>query len=256
MCQYTDRCPVHHHRPRTKCPYTPQSTARSGAARPTPVRQRTPSLPSISSSINSPRQVQPVRSEPRTPPKRSASPQKPRQVHRKDNRQKLIEGATDVTIEAGVTYLFEPDGVYEVVADHLLAKTKMRRRFGRSKDHWLCIVLNNAAHMCETGTYIDLIAQGAEQGLRTAYGMPKVVAKALAQCAANGAKLLLSPTVFGPANFPIVLRGLIALVCPNLERCPTQSDVCTTLLGPLAANSLRAAVEGPSPGAQSLPISR
>ena len=256
MCQYNDRCKVGTHKPGTKCPYTRQRRTRSGAARPTPVKKRTPSLPPVSSSISPPRNVQPARPAPRTPPKRPAPPQKPRQVHRKDNRQKLIEGATDVTIEAGVTYLFEPDGVYEVVADYLLAKTEMRRRFGRNRDHWLCIVLNNAAHMCETGTYIDLVAQGVEQGLRTAYGMPKVVAKTLAQCAATGAKHLLAPTVFGPANFPIVLRGLIALVCPNLERCPTQSDVCTTLLGPLAANSLRAAVEGPSPGPRSLPTSR
>jgi hypothetical protein len=155
----------------------------------------------------------------------------------------LIDGATDTAIEAGVAYLFERDGVYEVVADRLLAKTKMQRRFGRGRGHWLCIVLKNAAIMCDTGTYIDLVAQGVEQGLCGAYGMPKVAAKVLAQCAATGAKRLLAPTVFGPANFPVVLRGLIALVCPNLERCPTQSDVCKALLGPLAANSLRTAVK-------------
>jgi hypothetical protein len=154
----------------------------------------------------------------------------------------LIDGATDAAMETSIAYLFEPDGVYEVVADRLLAKTKMRRRFGRKRGHWLCLVLNHAAHICDTGTYIDLAEQGVEQGLRVAYDMPKPVAKTLAQCAATGAKRLLPPTVFGPANFPVVLRGLIALVCPNLESCPCQSDVCTTLLGPLVANGLRAVV--------------
>jgi hypothetical protein len=255
MCQFTNQCPVKHHRKPTACQYRAQSRTPSVASRPTSVRKRTPSLPPISSAsvtrppaATSSRSVQPAPTKNWTQPKKQpAPPPDPRQVHLKANRRKLIEAANDTAIEAGITYLFQPDGIYEVVADRLLSKTKMRRRFGPSRNHWLCIVLNNAAHMCETGTYIDLAAQGVEDGLRKAYGMPKVVARTLTQCAAVGAKLLLSPTVFGPANFPVVLRGLVALVCPNLERCPTQADVCTTLLGPLAADSLRTAAGGRGP---------
>lgn len=256
MCQYSKRCPVHRHKPTTKCDYAPDGATRSGTARPTSVRQRTPSFPPITPSVTFRPAVQPPRPERKVPLKPAARPPRAREVYRRNNRQRLIDGTTDTAMETGVVYLFEPDGVYEVVADRLLAKTKMRRRFGRSRGHWLCLMLNNAARMCDTGTYIDLAAQGVEQGLCAVYGMPKVVAKTLAQCAATGAKRLLAPTVFGPANFPVVLRGLIALVCPNLERCPTQSDVCATLLSPLAANSLRAVVEGSSPGAQSFPASR
>jgi hypothetical protein len=250
MCQYTNRCPVHRHKPTTKCQYAPDGRTRSAASGPTPPRQRTSSLSPATFRPT----VQPER------PRRDASARpvvpspKPRAVHRKNNRGKLIDGATDAAVETGVAYLFEPNGVYEVVADRLLAKTKMRRRFGRRRDHWLCLVLNRAAHICDTGTYIDLAAQGVEQGLRAAYDMPKPVAKTLAQCAATGAKRLLPPTVFGPANFPVVLRALIALVCPNLERCPCQSDVCTALLGPLAASGLRGAVEGSSTGRKPSPL--
>lgn len=192
------------------------------------------------------------------PPKRRAVPKPPpqqyqeqRQIRRKQNRQVLLEGATDAVTEAAVTYLFKPDGVYEIVADRMLSSTKLHQRFRRPRGHWLCVVLNNAAHACETGTYIDLAARGVEQGLREAYDMPRVVAKVLTQCVATSAKLLLAPIVFGSANFPIALRGLIALVCPNLDRCPIRADVCTTLLGPLVADSLRVTVEGDSPGSQS-----
>lgn len=244
MCQYTDRCPVHRHKPTTKCQYAPDGRTRSNASQSTPLRQRTPRLTPTTFRPT----VQPERPKPKMPPKLEAPPPRPRAVHRKKNRQKLIDGATDTAIETGVAYLFEPDGVYEVVADRLLAKTKMRRGFGRKRGHWLCLVLNQAAHICDTGTYIDLAAQGVEQGLRTAYDMPKPVAKTLAQCAAAGAKKLLPLTVFGPANFPVFLRALIALVCPNLAQCPCQSDVCTTLLGPLAANGLRTVVEGADAG--------
>jgi hypothetical protein len=253
MCQYTERCPVRRHKPTTKCQYAPDGRTRSNASRLAPPRQRTPSLPSTTFRPA----VQPERPKREAPPKLEAPPlPRPRAVHRKKNRQKLIDGATDAAIEACVAYLFEPDGIYEVVADRLLAKTKMRRRFGRKRNHRLCLVLNQAAHICDTGTYIDLAAQGVEQGLRIAYDMPKPVAKTLAECAAAGAKRLLPLTVFGPANFPVFLRCLIALVCPSLERCPCQSDVCTTLLGPLAANGLRTVVEGSSSEAQSPPASR
>jgi hypothetical protein len=252
MCQYTERCPVHRHKPTTKCQYAPDGRTRSDASRLAPPKQRTPSLSPATFRPT----VQPERPKREAPPKLEAPLPRPRAVHRKKNRQKLIDGATDAAIETSVAYLFEPDGIYEIVADRLLAKTKMRRRFGQKRDHWLCLVLNQAAHMCDTGTYIDLAAQGVEQRLRAAYDMPKPVAKTLAECAAAGAKRLLPPTVFGPGNFPVVLRGLIALVCPNLERCPCQSDVCTTLLGPLATNGLRTVVEDASSGAQSRPASR
>jgi hypothetical protein len=252
MCQYTDRCPVRHHRPGTKCPYTRHGRSRTTSARSRSGRYRTPSIPAMGSTRN----IQPE------PPIRKAVPKRPyqhyqeqRPIRRKQNRQVLLEGATGAAAEAAVTYLFKPDGVYEVVADRLLNSTKLHRRFGRARGHWLCVVLNNAAQACETGTYIDLVARGTEQGLREAYGMPRVVAKVLTQCIATSAKLLLAPTVFGPTNFPTALRGLIALVCPNLDRCPTRADVCTTLFGPLVADSLRAAVGGDSPGPQSRPAS-
>ena len=252
MCQYTDRCPVRHHRPGTKCPYTRHGGSQSTSARSRPGRYRTPSLPAMGSTRN----IQPE------PPKREAVPKRPpqqyqeqRRIRRKQNRQVLLEGATDTVTEVAVTYLFKPDGVYEIVADRLLNSTKLHRGLGRPRSHWLCVVLNNAAQACETGTYIDLAARGAEQGLREAYGMPRVVAKVFTQCVATSAKLLFAPTVFGPANFPTALRGLIALVCPNLDRCPTRADVCATLLGPLVADSLRVTVEGDSPGSQSRPAS-
>jgi hypothetical protein len=247
LCQYTSRCPVGQHRPGTICPYA----GRQRGTQSIPNMNRTPKP----SWRDSPRNVPSRRPERRTAPKRPPQRQEPRRIHRNQNRQALLESTTDAAAEVAVTYLFKPGGVYDVVADRLLDKTKMQRRFGRSRGHWLCVVLNDAARSCETGTYIDLVAQGVEKGLREAYGMPRVVAKVFAQCAGTSVKLLLAPTVFVPSNFPIVLRGLIALVCPNLERCPTQADVRTALLSPFVADSLRLAVAGASPGSQSRPAS-
>lgn len=197
MCQYNDRCPVHRHKVGTKCRYAQQPRTRSRAVRPTPVRRRTTTLPPISSSVRTPRSFQPIPPERKALPTPKAPPPKPRGVQREKNREKLIDGATDTTIEVGIAYLFEPDGPYEVLADRLLAKTKMRRRFGRRRDHWLCIMLNEAAQLCDTATYIDLVAQNVEKGLCTACGMPRVVAKIFIQCTAAGAKRLLAPTIFG-----------------------------------------------------------
>jgi hypothetical protein len=240
VCQYTSRCPVGRHRSGTVCQYAHR-------------RHRTPSI-SVRYTISSPPRLGPSRNVPSQLSERRTAPQRPppppprqeqKRARRDQNRQVLLGSTTDAAAEIAVTYLFQPSGVYEVVADRLLDKTKTQRRFRRPKGHWLCVVLNDAARSCETGTYVDLAARGIERGLREAYGMPKVVANVLAQCAATSAKLLLAPTVFGPTNLPIVLRGLIALVCPDLDRCPTQADVCTALFGPLVADTLRLAVERP-----------
>jgi hypothetical protein len=242
MCQYDVRCPVGKHRKRSACEYLRESDTRSRVSRQVSPGQRAPRVPPATFRPA----AQPQLPKPTVAPGTVTPPPKQQVGRRKNNRKILLHDGSDATIQAGVAYLFDPRSVYEVVADLLLAKTKMRRRFGSGRGHWLCLVLNRAARICDTGTYIDLAAQDIEQGLRARYEMPKPVAMTLAQCAAVGAKRLLSPTVFGPANFPIVLRGLIALVCPNLERCPCQSDVCTTLLGPFAAKSLRDVVGGPS----------
>lgn len=242
LCQYTDRCPVRHHKPGTKCKYTRNPRTRSNPARSSSNRYR-PSNPPPVRSVYNVEPESPARNTPNYP-----SRQKSRRVHHDQNRQTLTDGMIDAVTEATVTYVLQPDGVYELVADHLLSRTRAHRRFKHPRGHWLCVVLNNAARSCETGTYIDLVSESVEKGLCEEYGIPRVVAKVLTECAAASAKLLLAHTVFGPANFPTVLRALIALVCPNLDRCPTQGDVRTALLGPLAAKSLRAAVVGPSPG--------
>jgi hypothetical protein len=236
VCQYNSRCPVGHHKRRENCRYA-NRRHRSPSI---PGEYSTPSLP----RLGSPRNVTSKPPERGTAPKRSPQYQEERRVHRYQNRQILIESTTDTATEVAVTYLFQPGGAYEIVADRLLDTTRPERKFKRPSGHWLCVVLNDAARSCETGTYVDLAAKGIEQGLRKAYRMPRVVARVLADCAGTSAKLLLASTVFGSANLPIVLRGLIALVCPNLDRCPTQADVRTALLGPLAADSLRRAVAG------------
>ena len=129
MCQYSDRCPVRHHRPGTKCPYTRHGRSRSASARPRPVRSSLPRVQSI-------RNIQPE------PPKRIAASKRPprqreehRRTRRERNRQVLLEGAASAASEAAVTYLFKPNGVYEVVADRMLNSTKLHRRFRRARGH-------------------------------------------------------------------------------------------------------------------------
>lgn len=243
MCQYNDRCPVGRHRPGTKCPYTRNPRSRSAPTRPALSRSRIPSSP----PVHPPRYAELKSPRIRTPRDQHHHQVKPRPRH-DQNRPIFLDSAVDAATEAAVTFLFEPDGVYEVVADRLLTETKIHRAFKRPRGHWLCVVLNNAALSCETGTYIDLAAHNIEKGLCEAYGMPRIVAKVLTECAATGAKHLLAPTVFSPETFPTALRAIIALVCPNLARCPAQADVRATLLGPLAAKSLRAAVASTSSG--------
>ena len=145
--------------------------------------------------------------------------------------------------ELALQYVFERDGFYESLADKLLDATRTRRLFSR-RSHWLCEELNDLARVCSTGTYIDTAKDGAARLLHTQLGAPKAIANVLAAGFAFGAKAALAPTIVGPANLTVVLRALVALVCPDLERCPAQTDVFKALLGPRVAIGLRAAAEG------------
>lgn len=143
------------------------------------------------------------------------------------------EGASQV-----VAVLQDPSTGYEAVAEVLLQARPMTSRWFRRHD--LCVALNDLAEAIDPATYANALGQGVADAF-IAWGMPTWAAHALA--ASSVKTLMLAAGAVDPtAQLRLVLRGLILLVCPNLDRCPTCSPVCNTLAGPTVAQQLRFAL--------------
>lgn len=133
-----------------------------------------------------------------------------------------------------VTYVFDRDGFYERLADRLLDSLPLHRRLQRG--HWLCRRLNESAHIVDPNTYAEQVQKPTRDGLM-ALGFPKFIATVLGASAGLGLKIALGHTPMG--HLTSALRVLIALVCPNLDRCPTKQDVMETFASPVLGEYLK-----------------
>ncbi|WP_432498995.1 hypothetical protein [Kineococcus gypseus] len=133
--------------------------------------------------------------------------------------------------------LQQPSTGYGAVAETLLQARPMSRRFLRR--HELCVALNDVAAAVDPATYVSAIGRGAA-GLLVARGMPVWAAHALMGTAVK--TLMVGAVVDPTTHLRLVLRGLVVLVCPSLQRCPARAPVCSALADPEAAQQLRSAL--------------
>jgi hypothetical protein len=140
-----------------------------------------------------------------------------------------------------LNYVFDRDGFYERLADRLLDNVPWGQSRGR-EDHVLCMCLNELARGVDPDVYAKLVQKPVRHGL-TVLGFPDFVATVLGAGAGIGLKIALGHTPI--AHLTSALRVLIALVCPNLNSCPTKPDVINTFANPPLAELLKEMAEGP-----------
>jgi hypothetical protein len=150
-------------------------------------------------------------------------------------RAKRSLTANSLTIDADlVTYVFDRDGFYEQLADRLIDNLPLHRRWRRG--HWLCMCLNDLAHGVDPDTYAEQVRKPIRDGL-IALGFPGFIAAALGASGGVGLKVALGHMPL--THLTSVLRVLIALVCPNLDKCPTKLDVAKNFTSPVLAECLK-----------------
>lgn len=133
-----------------------------------------------------------------------------------------------------VTYAFDRNGFYERLADRLLDSLPLHRRLRRG--HWLCRCLNDLARGVDPDTYAAQVQKPTRDGL-LALGFPKFIATVLGASTGVVLKIALGHTPVG--HLTSALRVMIALVCPNLNRCPTKHDVMKTFATPMIGDYLK-----------------
>jgi hypothetical protein len=81
-----------------------------------------------------------------------------------------------------------------------------------------------------------LLAGETRDGL-IVLGFPRFIAPALGASAEMGLKIALGHTTM--THLTSVLHVLIALVCPDLDKCPTERDVVKIFATPVLAKYLK-----------------
>jgi len=133
-----------------------------------------------------------------------------------------------------ITYVFDEDGFYKKLADKLVENQPWARR--ASRGHWLCKQLNEAAKGLDPGTYAEQAGKTVGDGLRT-LDLPPFMADALGAGSGVALKITFEKTSIG--DLSKVLRALIPLVCPNINRCPAEVEVAKTFVSPVLADRLK-----------------
>ncbi|SMY00474.1 hypothetical protein BI49514_03148 [Brevibacterium iodinum ATCC 49514] len=152
-------------------------------------------------------------------------PRRQKRVSR--NKEVLSSKARDAISSAVVTLILDPDSRYRLVADQLLEQLPWYHRLTRS--HRLCTVLNDTCKAISPATYANYLGANVASLLSDS-GMPKLLAETIGKSTA----FVAVRTINAPSYDQLIagLRLLIVLVCPNLDVCPAQKEVCTTLVAP------------------------
>lgn len=132
-----------------------------------------------------------------------------------------------------MTYLFDPDGFYEKLADKLIDKVPLRRHW--QKGHWLCLRLLETAKMFNPDEYAEQAGATVRDGM-VALGAPRFIASVLGAGSGVGLKMAFGTTPLG--NLTKTLNALIPLVCPDFASCPTEREVLKTFASPVLGQVL------------------
>jgi hypothetical protein len=145
---------------------------------------------------------------------------------RQQARSHISRGLAPVN-QYALTYLFDQDGFYEKLADKLIDKVPLRRRW--QKGHWLCLRLLDTAKMFDPDEYAELAGATVRDGM-VALRVPRFIASVLGAGSGVGLKMAFGTTPLG--NLTKTIKVLISLVCPDLSSCPTEREVLKTFASP------------------------
>lgn len=142
--------------------------------------------------------------------------------------------------------VFDPGSIYSTAAEELLkAKRPLRYRF--KSRHWLCEILWETAELLSGARATDLVADGVAT-ICTEAGLPQFVANVMGKVASNAVDASIPGAPTQVAN---LLRGIVALICSDPDRCEYGNNAINFLLKPGIEAQLRALAGNKGPGPSS-----
>jgi hypothetical protein len=134
------------------------------------------------------------------------------------------------------SYVFDPGSIYSTAAEQLLKAAKRRGLHLLKGQHWLCEILWKAAEFL-SGADAGAIIADSVAAICTKAGLPRFVAKVMGKVAS---KAIDASIPGAPAQVANLLRGIVAVICSNPDRCEYGKDANISLLKPGVEAQLRA----------------
>lgn len=173
-----------------------------------------------------------------------------RRLRTVDVRGRRDRSRVPVRIEPSlINYVFDKDGFYAKAADKIIEGLPYGRRDRRN--HWVCVQLGAAAEVVDPGTYEKVVGDAVQKGLEK-LGVDDFIAKAISTGGPPGIRAAFDATSF--AELSRAFRALIPLVCPDLARCPQDSEVLRMYATPLTAEDLKRVAQALGAPAQPSPF--
>jgi hypothetical protein len=134
------------------------------------------------------------------------------------------------------SYVFDPASIYSTAAEELLRAAKRGVRYWLKGQHWLCEILWEAAELLSGAKAAGIISDSVAK-ICTEAGLPRFVGKVMGKVAS---KAIDASIPGAPAQVANLLRGIVAVICSNPDRCEYGKDANNFLLKPGVEAQLRA----------------
>jgi hypothetical protein len=142
------------------------------------------------------------------------------------------------------SWIFDPDSIFSVAAEELLdAKNRSGSAHLKGK-HWLCRVLWEAAEFLD-GAQVGELVGATVAKLCLEAGIPQFAATVIGKCAA---KVIDASLPGSPKQIADFLRVVVALICPDVDKCSYGTKAIDFLLKPGVEAALRYLAGSGSPG--------
>lgn len=147
-----------------------------------------------------------------------------------------VAASADGGTRDALAALLEPGHGYDVLASHLRDATAADS--DAHGEHWLCETLATAAATAGRATAVRLDAAAIADYLHGPAGVPRTVARTLGRDLATAVGGSVRALSLGGLPLRVLLPALVVLACPDLDRCPAETDVVHALAGAGAAAAL------------------
>jgi hypothetical protein len=147
---------------------------------------------------------------------------------RRDRTPSFTMKASETTEILVASWVFQPASIFSVAAEELLVAQSRSLSYRWRRKHWLCRILWEAAELLD-GAHVSELVGSTVADLCVQARIPQFAAKIIGKIASKAIDASIPGSPKQIANF---LRVVVALTCPNVDKCAYGTEAIDFLLKP------------------------